>query len=161
MACAYHDQGVQCGERSDLVGGLQLCSEHRALLFTRRQENTNAEFAEYFEGRPEAPHSPGWTYVVQPPSARWKIGYTSSDVDHRFKSLHRSYGQLVPIAVAPGGRTREALLQHKYRDLRVKHESGEQFEPDNVMRAELSALGVDPGAVDAVARYHSYRPRLS
>jgi hypothetical protein len=157
LGCAYED----CGDPAEVAWGIPLCPPHRSAHSNWIQNQICHEIVRYFRQRPDAEESPGWTYAAILPNGRWKIGFTEQEVDRRLQKLHKIWrGRLTPVAVLPGGRTREARLHFKYKHCRVMTEAGEQFEPDAEMRAEVLAFGIHPGAVEAVARYSKYEPRL-
>jgi hypothetical protein len=155
--------GEPCSKPATEIGNLPLCPEHRALHYTRTSGLTARKFVDYFAACPTAPHSPGWTYIVQLPNGRLKIGCTARGnpglVD-RLQDLHRQYGaRVVPLAVIQGGFTLEQVTHHRFRDLRVAGELGEQFEPDDELLSFALQNGIHPMAVEAVKRYAAYRPK--
>lgn len=111
--------------------------------------------AKYFEAVPEAPHSPGFTYFLMMPDGLVKIGYATK-LYKRLRNLHReSNGRLTVLAVVEGGFSMESLMHNKFKDLRLKYQFGERFNPTAELLDYAEAIGIHPSAMEDVCKYYS------
>ena len=123
-------------EKSELAPTVEISPEVRNYVRVQEQKTT----AEYFKTVPNAPHLPGFTYIIYlPDSDRFKIGYTSKPdalgLAKRFKDAKKYFGNMLPVATLEGGRTLEACLHVKFDHLRIKTELNEQFQASSELWA--------------------------
>ena len=148
-----------CGQPYHIADPIHiaLCPKHRPALRTWQR----SIIADLYQQLPEAPHTPGYTYVVKVPDGAYKIGYTGKDdVRPRLMSLHRQLGQLEVVGILKGGWSLEAVLHHQWIDCRLEG-YGERFEPNDTMSKWLDTLSIDPEQQASVDRYYDYVPKAS
>lgn len=170
LTCAaITDDGRPCG--GDLYEGdtfspvrIPLCEKHAANLYNHSVGSYRTKLVEQMEEEGVLTHTSGWTYIVQLPNARYKIGTskTSSGVASRWRAITRQYEAkgyqepLKPVALIPGGTTMEALLHGKFKEYRVTDELGEQFIADPALVAYAEEQGIPEDMRWLVANYESY-----
>ncbi|WMI33381.1 hypothetical protein SEA_PROVOLONE_61 [Streptomyces phage Provolone] len=164
LTCPWMDGDTMCAvtiERrgtGNPNGGVILCPKHSVVQSIRRNESISRFVASYFEQNPEAPHMPGWAYVVLLRNGRIKIGFTTKLAD-RLVDIHTEYGDLNLLAALPGGRTRAMVLHDMFRELRIDCK-GELFEPHNNLLAYAMKCGVPPEAQPDLDTYRQWANRF-
>ncbi|WJN62682.1 hypothetical protein [Streptomyces phage phiScoe10] len=165
LTCPWWDGGVMCStpieRKSNRLpdGGVILCEKHSVAQSIKRAASINRFAASYFEQRPDAPHMPGWAYIVLVRNGRIKIGFTTR-LAERLIEVHAEYGELNLLAAMPGGRTRSMILHDKFRELRIRCK-GELFEPHNSLLSYAMAAGVPPEAQPDLNTYRQWASRFN
>lgn len=133
-------------ERGFGNGNLTLCDAHVFVLAAWRNDQTAKEVTELYEAGLITEHSEGITYSVEMDSGNAKTGMTEKENLGRLirVSKEQNGGKPVKIlALWEGGRTRELLAHHQWRDIRVPDQM-EQFRLTPEYRAWTEAQGI-PG----------------
>ncbi|MBM9621531.1 hypothetical protein ACFQ60_19505 [Streptomyces zhihengii] len=129
---------------------IPLCERHAANLYSWSTETYRASPI----GRMEeqgliSGHLPGYTYIVQLPNGRIKIGTSvAGRINRRWREITRQYFDkgyrepLKPLAIIQGGASKEAALHYRFRESRIRDEFGEQFNPttDLILFAETEGI---------------------
>ncbi|EFK99850.1 hypothetical protein MCBG_06054 [Micromonospora sp. M42] len=176
MTCVAVVDGKFCGaetNKGELYGAdlakVPLCGPHAAETYTWNMNTyRNKPIANLEESGALNHHSPGTTYVVKLPNGRIKIGMTKDKRPaHRLESISREYvnkgyeDPLTILALIPGGESREAVTQHKFRHLRVSDELGEQFRAEPELLQFANETGIPDEYATVVIDYEQWWNRRS
>lgn len=171
--------GFTCGaitEDNELCGGelfdgklyspahIPLCEKHAAQLYTYSTNTYRVNLVKKMEEEGVLNHVSGWTYIIWLPNGRIKIGTsgTSEGVSSRWRGITRQYEAkgydkpIKPIALIPGGVTREASLHGQFKEFRVRDEFGEQFLADPELVAYAESQGIPDDMQGLVTGYERY-----
>lgn len=143
---------------------IPLCEKHAAILYDFNVYWYRVRTVQQMEEEGVLNHVSGWTYIVWLPNGRLKIGTsgTSEGVSSRWRKISKQYegkgytGPIKPIALIPGGVTREASLHGQFNEFRIKDEFGEQFLADPELVAYAESWGVPDDMQDLVTNYERY-----
>ncbi|MDX2736395.1 hypothetical protein [Streptomyces caniscabiei] len=171
FTCGAIEDGKPCG--GELYEGkpygpssirIPLCEKHAANLYTWSTGTYRASpIGQMEEQGLITGHLPGYTYVVQLPNGRIKVGTAREGrVLKRWEEITRDYFKkgyrdpLKPIALLPGGVSKEAALHYRFRSARVTDEFGEQFTPTPELITFAESAGMPSDQADLVPAYEKW-----
>lgn len=146
------------------LANIPLCEKHAAILYDFNVYWYRVRTVQQMEEEGVLNHVSGWTYIVWLPNGRIKIGTsgTTGGVVSRWKKISGKYEgkgyeePIKPIALIPGGVTREASLHGRFNEFRIKDEFGEQFLADAELVAYAESWGIPEDMQDLVTSYEQY-----
>lgn len=145
-------------ERGYGAGTLVLCEAHMYVLASWRNRQTAEEVSKIYESGLATEHSEGLTYSIEMANGNAKTGMTTSQGElGRLVSLSRKENGGVPVkvlALFEGGRTRELLAHHQWRDIRVPDQM-EQFQLTPEYRAWAEGQGIPEKYREMVKEYEA------
>ncbi|WP_431036775.1 hypothetical protein ACQYWQ_21775 [Streptomyces sp. P6-2-1] len=176
MTCVIVVDGKFCGEepnRGQLYGApnakVPLCGRHAAETYAwSTSQYRDKLIAQLVEIGALSFHSPGVTYIVKLPNGRVKIGMAGEErIAKRLEDVSREYAKagykepLTVLALIKGGGTVEASLHHKYQELRVTDELGEQFRAEPELLDFATETGVSEEFAWVVVSYEQWWNKCS